>query len=223
MSTTQPTDVQYLRCLKCLKIVKCSRYDTSCLVRHVQKDHPEMLDDTNDKVTKLHKLAADHGISQERVSEISRMTGLSEEELADKAERYLERKQRSSSQKDANGDKKFEKSSKSKRPKAADSQEKNRRQYYRCSIERWIPVEGCIYCPNCGCKRRPLIMTSSEFYASTDCSSCCVSSFWPFCFLPCFSTGDNREYLHCSNCKTFLAIYDRERNCIRPNSKFVGN
>ncbi|EDW02659.1 uncharacterized protein LOC6559690 [Drosophila grimshawi] len=206
MSTTQPTDVQYLRCLKCLKIVKCSRYDTSCLVRHVQKDHPEMLDDTNDKVSKL---AAGNSIRQERILEISRITEMLVEEMADKADRYLERKQRKSSQKGEDDYKKCEK-----KPKAVDSDEINRRHYYRSSIERWIPIEGCIYCPNCGCKRSPLIMTSCEFYASTHC-------FWPFCFLPCLSTGDNREYLRCSNCKSFLAIYDRKRNCIRPNWKFV--
>lgn len=87
-SPAAPTDVQYLRCLKCLKIIKCSRYDTSCLVHHVQKDHPEILADTaNEKLLNLHKLAAEHGISQERLSEISKMTGLSEVQMADEAER----------------------------------------------------------------------------------------------------------------------------------------
>lgn len=80
-------DVQYLRCLRCLKIIKCSRYDTNCMVRHVQQDHPEIIENANQKVANLHKLAAEHGISSERLSQISKMTGLSQAEMADEAER----------------------------------------------------------------------------------------------------------------------------------------
>ncbi|XP_030557939.1 uncharacterized protein LOC115760600 [Drosophila novamexicana] len=214
--STQPTDVQYLRCLKCLKIIKCSRYDTSCLVRHVQKDHPEIIDESNEKVHNLHKLAAEHGISEERLSEISKMTGMSEAEMADEAERYLQGKKRSGSQQRSGVH-----SENWKQLKLTDSKELNRRQFYRSSIERWMPTEGCIYCPSCGLNRRPLIKTSSEFYTSTGCSAACVANCWPFCFLPCLNSGDNREYLHCSNCKSFLGIYDRENNCIRPNREFV--
>lgn len=83
----QAKDVQYLRCLKCLKTIKCSRYDTGCLVRHVQTHHPEIIENASDKVRNLHKLAAEHGISEERLSEISKMTGMSEAEMADEAER----------------------------------------------------------------------------------------------------------------------------------------
>jgi len=48
---------------------------------------------TSDKIKNLHKLAADHGISEERLSKISKMTGLSESQMAEEAEkckwRYL--------------------------------------------------------------------------------------------------------------------------------------
>lgn len=88
MSCQPPAnDVQYLRCLKCMKIIKCSRYDTSCLVHHVQKDHPEILEEPNEKMLNLHKLAAEHGINNERLSEISKMTGMSEVQMADEANR----------------------------------------------------------------------------------------------------------------------------------------
>ncbi|EDW09051.1 uncharacterized protein LOC6579220 isoform X2 [Drosophila mojavensis] len=210
-SPAAPTDVQYLRCLKCLKIIKCSRYDTSCLVHHVQKDHPEILADTaNEKLLNLHKLAAEHGISQERLSEISKMTGLSEVQMADEAERYLQRKSQGDAREPTRS-----------APMTTDSRELGRRQFYRSSIERWVPTEGCIYCPSCGVNRRPVIKTSSEFYTSTGCPASCVANCWPFCFLPCLQSSDNREYLHCANCKSFLGIYDRESNCIRPNREFV--
>lgn len=45
---------------------------------------------------------------------------------------------------------------------------------------------------------------------------------WPFCFLPCLFPVHNLEYLHCANCKTFLGLYDRACNCIKPNRHFVG-
>lgn len=43
----------------------------------------------------MHQLAAQHGISEERLSEISRKTGLSQAQMADKAEacKYLEKRE----------------------------------------------------------------------------------------------------------------------------------
>ncbi|XP_062134109.1 uncharacterized protein LOC133844220 [Drosophila sulfurigaster albostrigata] len=215
--STKVGDVQYLRCLKCLKTIKCSRYDTGCLVRHVQTHHPEIIENANDKVQNLHKLAAEHGISEERLSQISKMTGISEAEMADEAERYLAK------HKPPSGSQPSQKSGSQtwQEPKITDSKDINRRQYYRSSIERWLPTDGCIYCPSCGCNRRPVLRSSSEFYSSTGCPASCVANCWPFCFLPCLTSPDNREYLHCSNCNSFLGIYDREHNCIRPNREFV--
>ncbi|KAM8711275.1 hypothetical protein ACLKA7_000418 [Drosophila subpalustris] len=220
MSKEAEAEVQYLRCLKCLKTIKCSRYDTGCLVRHVQNHHPEIIENASDKVKNLHKLAAEHGISEERLSEISKMTGMSEAEMADEAERYLaKRKHPSGSQPSKSPSPRVQESWQE--PKIHDSKDINKRQYYRSSIERWTPTDGCIYCPACGCNRRPLLRSSSEFYSSTGCSAACVANCWPFCFLPCLNSADNREYLHCANCKSFLGIYDRENNCIRPNREFV--
>jgi len=70
-----------------MKVIRCSRYDTSELVRHIEKDHPEIYAVTSDKIKNLHKLAADHGISEERLSKISKMTGLSESQMAEEAEK----------------------------------------------------------------------------------------------------------------------------------------
>ncbi|KAH8370877.1 hypothetical protein KR093_005311 [Drosophila rubida] len=233
--SAKAAELQYLRCLKCLKTIKCSRYDTSSLVRHVQVHHPEIIESANEKVQNLHKLAAEHGISEERLSQISKMTGMSEAQMADEAERckykaaildelYLlistldlaKHPQPSGSQVSPKSD-----SQQWQQPKSNDSKDINKRQYYRSSIERWVPTDGCIYCPSCGASRRPLLKSSSEFYSSTGCPASCVANCWPFCFLPCLSSPDNREYLHCANCKTFLGIYDREHNCIRPNREFV--
>lgn len=53
------------------------------------------------------------------------------------------------------------------------------------------------------------------------CGACCLLGCWPFCFLPCLFPVHNLEYLHCANCKTFLGLYDRDCNCIKPNRHFV--
>uniref|UniRef100_A0A6P4E3U5 Uncharacterized protein LOC108037790 n=1 Tax=Drosophila rhopaloa TaxID=1041015 RepID=A0A6P4E3U5_DRORH len=135
-----PGDMQSLRCLHCMKVIRCSRYDTSGLVRHIEQDHPEIYAATNDKIRNLHKLAADHGISEERLSRISKMTGLSESQMADKADK---------------------------------------------------------------------------------CCASCVVTCWPLCFLPCLLPSDNREYLYCPHCRTFLGIYDRDNNCVKPSKEFV--
>lgn len=42
MNYPQRTDTHYVRCLKCKKILKCSRYDTSTLLEHIRTDHPEI-------------------------------------------------------------------------------------------------------------------------------------------------------------------------------------
>lgn len=35
--------VHFVRCLKCGKILKCSRFDTAALLRHIETDHPELV------------------------------------------------------------------------------------------------------------------------------------------------------------------------------------
>ncbi|ALC42512.1 CG12684 [Drosophila busckii] len=223
--STSPKDTQYLRCLKCLKIIKCSRYDTSGLVRHVQMAHPEIIDSASEKkLQNLHKLAAEHGISDERLSQISKMTGMSEVQMADEAERYLAKQQ---AKKGGGGSKAMpttqqQQQKSSCAPKAVDSRDLNKRHIFRSSIERWLPTDGCIYCPNCGANRAPLLKSSAEL-GSGCCASLCIANCFPFCFLPCLSSGDNREYLYCCNCKSFLGIYDRENNCIRPNREFISS
>ncbi|XP_030387386.1 uncharacterized protein LOC115634001 [Scaptodrosophila lebanonensis] len=218
---------QYVRCLKCLKIIKCSRYDTSSLVDHIQADHPEIIQSANEKLKNLHKLAAQHGVSEERLSQISKMTGMSESELADEAEKYIARNYQGGAApatdpiKACAAPTQTSSSCKEPKPKLSASKDNNRRKYYRASIEKWTPTDGCIYCPSCGCNRRPMIKTNTEVYSSSSCCASCVASCWPFCFLPCLISPENKEYLHCANCKTFLGLYDRENNCIKPNREFV--
>lgn len=102
----------------------------------------------------------------------------------------------------------------------SEKEQAHRRQCYRVSIRRWIPAEGCIFCPCCGCSRRPLIKAASEIMTSGCCATWVVIC-WPLCLLPCLLSSDNREYLYCSNCRVFLGIYEREKRCVRPSREFV--
>lgn len=46
-------EVHFVRCLKCQKILKCSRYDTAALLQHIRSDHPEVeIVDSDSKIVK---------------------------------------------------------------------------------------------------------------------------------------------------------------------------
>lgn len=96
-----------------------------------------------------------------------------------------------------------------------------KRHLYRTSMEKWRPANGTIYCPQCGVNKRPLLKSRAERYSENQCGAACILSCWPFCFLPFLVPGDNQEYLHCSNCRCFLGLYDRNNNCIKPNKEYL--
>ncbi|KAH8400927.1 hypothetical protein KR009_001826, partial [Drosophila setifemur] len=228
-----PSNVQSLRCLHCMKVIHCSRYDTGGLVLHIKQDHPEIFEEAGDKIKNLHKLAEEHGISEERLSQISKMTGLSESQMADEAVKYMAKKNMGSARnsipmstdrKDTPRDQSPSAYSASSKDQGSCSrsqkEQRHRKQCYKASIERWAPTEGLIFCPSCGCSRRPMVKAASEL-VNTGCCAACVISCWPLCFLPCLLSPENREYLYCSNCRCFLGIYDRDTNCVKPSREFV--
>ena len=42
MSSPDSKEITLVRCLKCMKILSCSRYDTLALLEHIRTDHPEI-------------------------------------------------------------------------------------------------------------------------------------------------------------------------------------
>ncbi|XP_041566615.1 uncharacterized protein LOC108137067 isoform X2 [Drosophila elegans] len=90
-----------------------------------------------------------------------------------------------------------------------------RNQLYKEPILQWSALDGKIFCPACGCKRCPLIKAASELETGW------LANCWPLCLLPCLMSSDNREYLYCSKCKTFLGIYHREYTSVRLKKEFV--
>ncbi|KAH8269411.1 hypothetical protein KR018_002505, partial [Drosophila ironensis] len=220
-----PAQGQVLRCLHCKKVIGCSRFDTSGLALHIEKDHPEVFTIANDKIKNLHRLAANHGISEERLSEISKMTG-----MKDNSSRSSNKGRKS---KDnvafATDDEKDEPSCPAApRPcpncsvadnQPPDQKKRNLLMRYKISIKSWTPTDGYLFCPKCSCTRRPLLKISQG--PDTGCCASYVVACWPLCFLPCLLTPDNKEYLHCANCNVFLGVYDRERNFVNPSRDFV--
>ncbi|XP_016980093.1 uncharacterized protein LOC108045318 [Drosophila rhopaloa] len=216
---------QCLRCMHCMKVVKCSRYDTTGLVRHIEQDHPEIFAVASARIKNLHKLASDHGISEDRLSQISKMTGLSESQMAEEAERYMARKNCS-----VHWSGEPEKSKKVPTATCKVSATKDhpctcgkneamstRKQCFKSSVHQWCASNGSIFCPACCSKRRPVIKAASELQSGW-CANC-----WPLRLLPCLSTTDNREYLYCSKCNIFLGIYNPDTKSVRPNREFVLN
>ncbi|KAH8336783.1 hypothetical protein KR059_003272 [Drosophila kikkawai] len=221
MSTcSDAKDVDFMRCLHCQKVIRFSRCDPICLLRHVETDHPSKctVNSRNEKIKRMHMLAAEHGISEERLSEISRKTGLSEEQMANKAEAYMKKKGYIPSSQVSGGG--GEKGCCPNSDGGCEKEVAQRSKCYRLSIRRWVPGEGCIFCPCCGCQRRPMIKAASEI-VTTRCCAAAIAVCWPLCLLPCLASSDNREYLYCSNCNAFLGIYEREKSCVRPSREFV--
>ncbi|KAL1395713.1 hypothetical protein pipiens_000002, partial [Culex pipiens pipiens] len=74
-----------------------------------------------------------------------------------------------------------------------------------------------IKCPACQTCRIPVVRSHQQHETrSSFCASlllCC----WTFFCLPCCFPQPKREYLHCSTCNAFLAMYDYEENCVEPN------
>ncbi|KAH8291412.1 hypothetical protein KR054_011365 [Drosophila jambulina] len=222
-------DVDFMRCMHCQKVIRMSRCDPSCLLRHVELDHPSKCSvPSRTKIKRMHMLAAEHGISEERLSEISRKTGLSEEQMAEKAEAYMKKKGYNPSNKGSGAGGKAKASSQAKDSCqvndsckcCSEKEQSQRKKCYKLSIRRWVPADGCIFCPCCGCQSRPMIKAASEI-VTTKCCAAWIVVCWPLCLLPCLDSSDNREYLYCSSCNAFLGIYDREKRCVRPSREFV--
>lgn len=88
---------------------------------------------------------------------------------------------------------------------------------YKTTVENWRPGGMSIKCPACQACRIPVVRSHQEHETrSSFCASlllCC----WTFFCLPCCFPQPKREYLHCSTCNAFLAMYDHEENCVEPN------
>ncbi|KAI8035508.1 uncharacterized protein LOC128260626 [Drosophila gunungcola] len=205
-----------LRCLRCNKKIKSSRYETSRLARHNEQKHPEI--NLNRKPE--HKLASKHGITEDCLAQNSIMK---ESQKAEKADRLNDMPRLT-----VHWRRDLDKCKKT--PTAAcnasatkdhlclcakDKAMSTRNQFLKDSVYRWSALDGKLFCPACGCKRRPLIKAASELESGW------YANCWIFCLLPCLMSSDNQEYLYCSKCKTFLGIYNREKNIVRPNREFV--
>ncbi|KAL9919357.1 uncharacterized protein ACN427_001345 [Glossina fuscipes fuscipes] len=230
--------IHYVRCLKCRKILKCSRFDTAVLLDHIRTDHPEIeivgkgsepkATSQRSSLRPSHRdtTVSDSVLSRNGAPDIE-MTHYSIKSEQCKLDSLPEIKHCNH---DNNSETKviYTRRYKINTPPATTLNTHSlrtpaKRNLYRTSIEKWRPANGTIYCPKCGCNKRPLIKTRTERFTYNNCGACCLIGCWPFCFLPCLFPGQNVEYLHCANCKTFLGLYDRDCNCIKPNREYVEN
>ncbi|XP_020801102.1 uncharacterized protein LOC110178330 [Drosophila serrata] len=192
--------VQTLRCLQCMKEIQCSPVDPGQMVLHIQQDHPEVFAVAKEKIKNLHTL----------IEKENSQMDLSETQMATAAVRtYLANKKNN----------RHVCSQPSPCSCYADKDNVSRKQSFKASITHWAPAEGNIFCPSCGFSQRPLIKTASEMTA-TGAFATCIFACWPLCCLPFL---ESREYLYCSNCRAFLGIYDREKNCVKPSKEFVSS
>ncbi|KXJ83840.1 hypothetical protein RP20_CCG027813 [Aedes albopictus] len=88
---------------------------------------------------------------------------------------------------------------------------------YRTTVETWRPGGMRIQCPACGRSRIPVVRAPSEHESSSSMWSSFLMCCWPFWCLPCCFPRPKREYLYCSGCDAYLAMYDYDRDCVQPN------
>lgn len=88
---------------------------------------------------------------------------------------------------------------------------------YRTTVENWRPGGMRINCPACGRSRLPVVRSHREHETTSSTWSSFLMCCWPLWCLPCCFPKPKREYLHCSACDAFLAMYDHEGDCIQPN------
>uniref|UniRef100_A0A1A9X502 LITAF domain-containing protein n=1 Tax=Glossina brevipalpis TaxID=37001 RepID=A0A1A9X502_9MUSC len=227
--------IHYVRCLKCRKILKCSRFDTAVLLDHIRNDHPEIEivgKGSESKATSQRpnsrQSRRDSTVSDSALSRNGGPPDIEMTHYSIKSEQLDNLPEIKPCNYDKNSDAKmiYTRRYKINSPPATTPNTLHtpvKRSLYRTSIEKWRPANGTIYCPKCGCDKRPLIRTRTERFTYNSCGACCLLGCWPFCFLPCLFPGQDMEYLHCANCKTFLGLYDRNCNCIKPNREFVEN
>ncbi|EDV45819.1 uncharacterized protein LOC6551273 [Drosophila erecta] len=221
---------QCLRCLHCMKVIRCSRFDTGALLHHIEEEHPDLFAVASSRIRNIYKLTSDRS-SGESLSHIRNLSSLSQTELNAADSDQCKNKRRVSrdslakktstakcnvdqcpSSKDKNTCPK-PKTNKPSLPCPHNNMEAFRKMAYKSSVRRWCAVDGSLFCPCCGYKKRPVIKCASDLNSGW-CS-------WSFCFLPCLMSSDNREYLYCCHCNTFLGVYDREKNSVRPNKEYA--
>ncbi|XP_055543755.1 uncharacterized protein LOC129729269 [Wyeomyia smithii] len=88
---------------------------------------------------------------------------------------------------------------------------------YRTTLNNWRPGGLKITCPVCGKNRYPVIQSHHEHNSKSSWLVSILACCWPFCCLPCCFPKPKREFLHCSVCDAYLAMYDYDRDCIQPN------
>lgn len=202
------------RCLKCYKIITCNAYDESVLIQHIRTDHPEIQlpEDacTSDAQSQYHEEPNPKAISNTKGNLNRNLNCNPDPDLNIRLEETIQ----CSEMKPI-----YSRKYKVMTPVTPRSPRKRRQ--YRTSIEKWRPANGVLYCPKCGAKKKPLIKQRSEKMAYSSLGAAFILTCWPLCFLPCVFKPASKDYLHCSECHTFLGMYDRERNCVRPNREFL--
>ncbi|XP_059220724.1 uncharacterized protein LOC106089505 [Stomoxys calcitrans] len=269
-------DDKYLvRCLKCRKVLECSRYNVSPLLQHIRSDHPEV--EIIDDETNETKRNCDESWMAKNVSKATStndrliQTETKDTQIEDDNKSEVEESQPQTTSTDNNNEiekqlfssympeedliqlsdntnhfktfqdiKDSELSSsnthaqiiythrcKIRTPSAATSsltpfpKTPRKRHFYRISIQKWQPASGSIYCPKCGCHKKPLIETRIERFTQNEWCAKCLFNCWPLCFMPWLLRGHEVQQLHCSKCKAFLGIYNPKSNCLRPNGEFM--
>ncbi|XP_017038900.1 uncharacterized protein LOC108086487 [Drosophila ficusphila] len=243
------SDEHCMRCLHCMQVVRCSRYDTSALVRHIELEHPDIFSVASSKIRNVHKLDSEQGSSGDC---ISKTTGPSEpKKPMDEQFDPLWFDNHCSGDAQGKNDstagccaaaakKTTDPCSNAKNKTCPDPKEHPG----SCLKKQSLPISKVETCTCAEIKqiRKKYYRASVERWRAVDglilCPACgiksrpliktsaevnsgCWANCWPFCYFPCLMSSDKQVYLHCGQCKIFLGIYNREKNSVRPNKEFV--
>ncbi|XP_016993972.2 uncharacterized protein [Drosophila takahashii] len=234
-------DEQSMRCLQCMKVVRCSRYDTGGLLRHIELDHPDLFAVASARVKNIHKLGSlESAVVVNGGSKLSSLTDSDSECIklkrrfsGEKATRKVptacpvsqdhvcQKTKKQTCPKTLQKNQiypkiKAQSSPKSRNPSCSCSEDEAklfRKMSFKVSVNKWCHADGgSIFCPACGHKRRPVIKSAAELYSGW-CS-------WAKCLFPCLAPPDDGEYLFCSRCNTFLGIHIKAARKFKPNKEY---
>ncbi|XP_046391237.1 uncharacterized protein LOC124159458 isoform X2 [Ischnura elegans] len=176
-STDSQSKIEHtVKCTLCGEILSCSSENTSPLVDHLRKNHP------NVQVARFPELKP--GEESEEQNKLKTMKNEDKDTCSQTGQPNADDLASGDHQKDGASQKKYKK-------------------LYETTVEVWQCSQGSVICQNCGQFQKPVQKVSKKSLSESSAAAVCFLGCWPLCFLPYMMFGGNSENAtntYCSKC-----------------------